>query len=68
MRRTKSNVVKLNAAPTFEEYEVMKSLSALIISISEQLGTERSRARIASVKAKLERTRQQLNRLHGTNL
>ena len=65
MRRTKSNVVKLNAAPTFE---VMKSLSALIISISEQLGTERSRARIARVKAKLERTRQQLNRLHGTNL
>lgn len=47
----------------------MKSLSALIISISEQLGTERSRARIARVKAKLERsTRQQLNRLHGTNL
>lgn len=46
----------------------MKSLSALIISISEQLGTERSRARIARIKAKLERTRQQLNRLHGTNL
>ena len=68
MSKTKSNVVKLNAAPMFEEYEVMKRLSALVISISEQLGTERSRARIARVKARLERTRQQLNRLHGTNL
>ena len=46
----------------------MKQLSAMVISISELLGTERSRARIARVKDRLERTRQQLNRLHGTNL
>lgn len=68
MNKTKSNVAELHAAPTLEEYEVMKQLGAMVISISELLGTERSRARIARVKARLERTRQQLNRLHGTNL